>query len=104
MIVERCGDENCIPIINNTDLDEYHQPTVHYNFDECGLSDNVQSLKSGKIQTKISAGVKDTLRPAEYPWLVCISINLSYTSFSNICKIGSYRKSFNNDCSNSNTL
>ncbi|CAF3265138.1 unnamed protein product [Rotaria socialis] len=72
MIVEPCGGRNCISIVNNTHLDEYHQPTQDYDFNKCGSVQNYPSIKKGTLQVKISTSVKNTLRPAEYPWLVRI--------------------------------
>ena len=74
MIVEPCGGSGCISMINNTELEEEDQPTEKYDLNQCGM------IKA--LQLKISTGVKSTLRPAEYPWLVslslCFALRLSY--------------------------
>ncbi|CAF0944832.1 unnamed protein product [Adineta steineri] len=72
MIVEPCGGPNCVSIINSTNLYE-HEPTKKYNFSQCGMIDNSKySIINKALQLKVSTGVRNTLRPAEYPWLVRI--------------------------------
>ena len=70
MTVERCGDDDCISMVNNTDLVEYDEPTVEYDLNQCGTIQTDRTLINKALQLKISVGVKGTLRPAEYPWLV----------------------------------
>jgi hypothetical protein len=72
MIVEPCGEHDCISIINNTDLEEINEPTEEYDLNKCGRSKNDQSFSTKALQLKISTSIKNTLRPAEYPWLVSI--------------------------------
>ncbi|CAF1187093.1 unnamed protein product [Rotaria sordida] len=72
MIVEPCGGNNCISIVNNTYLEEDNEPTQTYDLNKCGLIKNDHLLKKRTLQLKVSTSVKNTLRPAEYPWLVRI--------------------------------
>ncbi|UJR09264.1 hypothetical protein I4U23_013510 [Adineta vaga] len=72
MIVEPCGGYHCISIINSTDPEEENLPTQHYDFSQCGQMKSTPTIMNKALQLKISTGVKDTLRPAEYPWLVRI--------------------------------
>lgn len=70
MLIERCGGHNCISIMNNTDPDEENLPTQSYDFSQCGRTEHTANIVSKALQLKISTSVKNTLRPAEYPWLV----------------------------------
>jgi len=72
MIVEPCGGDDCISIINNTDLKEINEPTEDYDLNKCGKIKNDHSFITKALQLKISTSIKNTLRPAEYPWLVSI--------------------------------
>ncbi len=72
MIVETCGGHDCISIINNTDLKETNEPTQDYDLNKCGRIQNDRSFSTKALQLKISTSIKNTLRPAEYPWLVSI--------------------------------
>ncbi len=73
MTVEPCGSYDCISIINNTDLEEYNEPTIDYDLNQCGMiKTNDRTIINKALQLKISIGVKSTLRPAEYPWLVSL--------------------------------
>jgi hypothetical protein len=74
MIVEPCGGHNCVSIINSTDLEEDHEPTQAYDFNACGIIKKDRAFINKALQLKISTSVKNTLRPAEYPWLVSIDI------------------------------
>jgi hypothetical protein len=78
MIAEPCGGPNCVSMINSTFLTEI-EPTTKYDFNQCGIVNNNQnySILNKALQLKVSTSVKNTLRPAEYPWLVSIS----YLSF-----------------------
>jgi hypothetical protein len=70
MLVEPCGGPACISIINSTYL-KHIEPTIKYNFSQCGMANNNgYSILNKALQLKVSTGVKNTLRPAEYPWLV----------------------------------
>jgi hypothetical protein len=71
MIIEPCGGYNCISLINNTDLEEENEPTEEYDLNQCGRD---RLFINKALQLKISTSVKNTLRPAEYPWLVSIQI------------------------------
>ena len=70
MMIEPCGGHNCISIINNTELEEFHEPTEEYDLSQCGKMQTNHLLINKALQLKISTNVKNTLRPAEYPWLV----------------------------------
>jgi len=72
MVVEPCGGYNCISIINNPYLREYNKPTEDYDLNKCGKIKNDRLLVNKALQLKISTSIKNTLRPAEYPWLVSI--------------------------------
>ncbi|CAF4843454.1 unnamed protein product, partial [Rotaria sp. Silwood1] len=86
MIVEPCGGHNCISIINNTDLEDYNEPTEDYDLNKCGVAQNDRLLKKRALQLKISTSVKNTLRPAEYPWLVRIeSRSSTYSHTVTLC-------------------
>jgi trypsin len=73
MLVEPCGGPNCVSMINSTYLKEI-EPTKKYDFNQCGMinnnNNNSYSILNKALQLKISTSVKNTLRPAEYPWLV----------------------------------
>jgi hypothetical protein len=70
MIIEPCGGPNCVSIVNSTYLKEI-EPAIKYNFSQCGtVNKNGYSISNKALQLKVSTGVKNTLRPAEYPWLV----------------------------------
>ncbi|UJR36915.1 hypothetical protein I4U23_029627 [Adineta vaga] len=72
MLVQPCGGSSCISIINSTTLTK-NEPTKKYNFSECGIPNDIKhSIANKALQMKVSTGVKNTLRPAEYPWLVRI--------------------------------
>ncbi len=72
MIVEPCGEPNCVSIVNSTSLRET-EPTKNYDFSQCGMtSNNNYSITNKALQLKVSTSVKNTLRPAEYPWLVSL--------------------------------
>jgi len=72
MFVEPCGGYNCISIINNTNLEETNEPTQDYDLNKCGKIKNDRSFIHKALQLKISTNIKNTLRPAEYPWLVSL--------------------------------
>lgn len=73
MFVTPCGGSNCVPIIRNTEIDENSvRPMQYYNFDQCGIIPSGSRLTRA-IQLKMSTGVENTLRPAEYPWLVSMT-------------------------------
>jgi hypothetical protein len=99
MIIEPCGGYNCISLINNTDLEVENEPTEEYDLNQCGR-DHLFINKA--LQLKISTSVKNTLRPAEYPWLV--SIQILPKQKSRFFSKGSYRKSFERICPYSYTL
>jgi hypothetical protein len=90
MIVEPCGGSQCVPIVNNTQPEEENEPTQEYDFNQCGLMKSSPMLTAKALQLKISTGVKNTLRPAEYPWLVRMSIHLDLTSRETVCISGSH--------------
>ncbi len=93
MLVEPCGGSSCVSIINSTYIKE-NEPTKKYDFSQCGMgNNNSYSILNKALQLKVSTSVKNTLRPAEYPWLVSFidhQILFSNLFFSS----GSYRKSF----------
>jgi hypothetical protein len=72
MLVEPCGGPNCVSMINSTYLTE-NEPTKKYDFNQCGMINNSYSIVNKALQLKVSTSVKNTLRPAEYPWLVSFS-------------------------------
>lgn len=74
MVVEPCGGSGCISMINNTELEEEDQPTEKYDLEQCGMIKTDRTIVNKALQLKISTGVKSTLRPAEYPWLVSLFI------------------------------
>ncbi len=95
MLVEPCGGPNCIPIVNNTYSRE-NEPTKKYDLSQCGIVNNSNySISNKALQLKVSTSIKNTLRPAEYPWLV--SFYLFFILFkinsSFLFCLGSYRKS-----------
>jgi hypothetical protein len=90
MNVEPCGGHDCVSIINNTDLEEYDKPTEEYDLSQCGMIKNDRSLINKALQLKISTGVKSTLRPAEYPWLVSIYISIYRSHLVLFFSQGSY--------------
>lgn len=70
MLVEKCGGYNCVSIVNSTDPDELNEPTQYYDLEQCGQIKTNRLLINKALQLKISTSIKNTLRPAEYPWLV----------------------------------
>lgn len=72
MLVDPCGGEKCIAIVNNNELQEFDEPTEDYDLTNCGKIEADQTLITKALQLKISTSVKYTLQPAEYPWLVRI--------------------------------
>ena len=70
MLVEPCGGYNCISIVNNTELEDLNQSTEDYDLNNCGKISNQHLFINKGLQLKISTSIKNTLRPAEYPWLV----------------------------------
>lgn len=89
MMVEPCGGSGCISMINNTELEEEDQPTEKYDLNQCGMIKTDRSIVNKALQLKISTGVKSTLRPAEYPWLVSLSIRFAMR-LSHLFLQGSY--------------
>ncbi|CAF0842351.1 unnamed protein product [Adineta ricciae] len=86
MLIKPCGGHNCISIMNNTDPEEENLPTQSYDFSQCGRAENIPSIVSKALQLKISTSVKNTLRPAEYPWLVRIeSRSNTYSNTFTFC-------------------
>ena len=72
MLIEPCGGPNCISIINSSYIKE-DERTKKYDFNQCGtINNNGYSILNKALQLKISTSVKNTLRPAEYPWLVSL--------------------------------
>ncbi len=72
MIVEPCGGPNCVSMVNSTYLREI-EPTQKYDFNQCGIvPKSSYSIFNKALQLKVSTSVKNTLRPAEYPWLVSV--------------------------------
>lgn len=69
MLIEPCGGPNCVSMINSTYIRD-QGPAEKYDFTQCGMVNNSYSISNKALQLKISTGVKNTLRPAEYPWLV----------------------------------
>ena len=71
MIIERCGGDECDPIVNSTVPLEV-LPTIDYDEKECGQVKITSPMEiiSKSLALKVSTGVKNILRPAEYPWLV----------------------------------
>lgn len=74
MLIEPCGGPNCVSMVNSTTSTTF-QRTKLYNFSQCGMPSNTKySMVNKALQFKVSTGVKNTLRPAEYPWLVSDSL------------------------------
>ncbi|CAF3906861.1 unnamed protein product [Rotaria sordida] len=72
MLIDPCGEPDCVPIIKSPNLQEI-EPTEKYDFEQCGIFDKKDnSIVNKALQLKVSTSVKNTLRPAEYPWLVRI--------------------------------
>lgn len=69
------SDSKCLPLIKNPDSNETSTVTDDYDFQKCGHVEK-------SIQLRISTGIRNKLRPAEYPWLVRIEI---YSTRINIC-------------------
>lgn len=74
MLVEPCGGFNCISLINSKHPEEINEPTQDYDLNQCGKIKSQRLLTNKALQLKISTSIKNTLRPAEYPWLVSIDI------------------------------
>lgn len=81
MTIEPCGGPDCISMVNNTELQEDDQPTEKYDLDQCGVIKDGRSIVKKALQLKISTGVKNTLRPAEYPWLVSSVLYMNTSRF-----------------------
>jgi len=78
MLVEPCGGPNCVSMINSTYLKEI-EPTRKYDLNQCGMINNYNySILHKALKLKVSTSVKNTLRPAEYPWLVSFKDNQKY--------------------------
>ena len=72
MLVEPCGGSNCVSIVNSTSIKE-NDPTQKYDLNQCGMVNSSSSSITNKaLHLKVSTSVKNTLRPAEYPWLVSL--------------------------------
>jgi hypothetical protein len=72
MLVEPCGGLNCVSMVNSTYMRE-NEPAQKYDFSQCGMVNySGHSISNKALQLKVSTGVKNTLRPAEYPWLVSL--------------------------------
>ncbi|CAF4738530.1 unnamed protein product [Rotaria sp. Silwood1] len=72
MVIEPCGGPDCVAIIKSRNLREI-QPSRKYDFEQCGMINKKDySIVNKALQLKVSTSVKNTLRPAEYPWLVRI--------------------------------
>ena len=67
LLVTPCGSATCVPMINSSYMQNV-APSIKYDFDQCGRTR--ESVNTKGLQLKISTSVKNTLRPAEYPWLV----------------------------------
>lgn len=76
MLVEKCGRYNCVSIVNSTDPDELNEPTQYYDLEQCGQIKTNRLLINKALQLKISTSIENTLRPAEYPWLVSFFLNI----------------------------
>lgn len=71
MLVESCGGPNCVPMVSSS-YGKDNEPTKKYDFSQCGMVNSSSSSITNKaLQMKVSTSVKNTLRPGEYPWLVC---------------------------------
>ena len=71
MLVEPCGGPSCVSMVNSTYLRYNSEPAKKYDFSQCGMVNNSgYSITNKALQLKVSTSVKNTLRPAEYPWLV----------------------------------
>lgn len=72
MLIEPCGGPDCVAMVNSTRVITF-EPTKHYDLNQCGLANPpIYSIRAKALQLKVSTSVKNTLRPAEYPWLVRI--------------------------------
>lgn len=70
MLVEPCGGPNCVAMVNSTRWKTF-QPTRKHDLNQCGHVNPLSyTLRPKALQLKVSTDVKNTLRPAEYPWLV----------------------------------
>jgi hypothetical protein len=84
MIVTPCGGPNCVSIVNSTYMKE-NEPTKKYDFSQCGMvNNNSYSISNKALQLKVSTSVKNTLRPAEYPWLVSLINPQLFVCFLNL--------------------
>jgi hypothetical protein len=72
MLVEPCGGSNCSSAVISPYMKET-KPSKDYDFSQCGMINNSDySFLNKALQLKISTGVENTLRPAEFPWLVSL--------------------------------
>jgi len=72
LLVTPCGDSTCVPMINSTYMQQV-SPSIKYDFDKCGQTREMStSVNPKSLKLKISTSVQNTLRTAEYPWLVRI--------------------------------
>lgn len=70
MFAEQCGGHTCVPLVKSTNSKK-HEPTINYDLKRCGaMSNRGNPIVHKALQLKVSTHVKNTLRPAEYPWLV----------------------------------
>ena len=61
-------------------MKQFAQPTKDYDLTNCGKIETDRSIIAKALQLKISTSVRNTLRPAEYPWLVRIESRSSIYS------------------------